>query len=88
MSRLEIGCAWGAKTVDVLAGRSMFDGFVAENGAPAELMTRIIQRNRLVSAYIKASRDELKYGCTFAALSGERGMPGFGSPPVCGGGLG
>ena len=73
MSRLEIGCAWGAKTVDVLAGRSMFDGFVAENGAPAELMTRIIQRNRLVSAYIKASRDELKYGCTFAALSGERG---------------
>ena len=28
MSKLEIGCAWGAKTVDVLAGRSMFDGFV------------------------------------------------------------
>ena len=29
---LEIGCAWGAKTVDVLAGLSMFDGFVGVNG--------------------------------------------------------
>ena len=25
MAGLEIGCAWGAKTVDVLASRSMFD---------------------------------------------------------------
>ena len=32
MRRLEIGCAWGAKTVDVLAARSMFDGFVGMNG--------------------------------------------------------
>ena len=30
--RLQIGCSWGAKTVDVLAARSMFDGFVTENG--------------------------------------------------------
>jgi hypothetical protein len=28
LRKLEIGCAWGAKTVDVLAARSMFDGFV------------------------------------------------------------
>ena len=28
MQKLEVGCAWGAKTVDVLAGLSMFDGFV------------------------------------------------------------
>ena len=27
-SKLEIGCAWGAKTVDVLAGLSVFDGFL------------------------------------------------------------
>ena len=25
LGKLEIGCAWGAKTVDVLAGRSMFE---------------------------------------------------------------
>ena len=32
LSKLEIGCAWGEKTVDVLASRSMFDGFVGKNG--------------------------------------------------------
>jgi hypothetical protein len=35
-SKLEIGCAWGAKTVDVLAGRSVFDGFVGSNGNEVE----------------------------------------------------
>lgn len=73
IGKLEIGCAWGAKTVDVLAGRSLFDGFVAENGAPAETMERIIRRNRLLAEYSKACRDELKFGCTFAALSGTAG---------------
>ncbi len=29
---LEVGCAWGAKCVDVLAARSMFDGFVGADG--------------------------------------------------------
>ena len=33
---LQIGCAWGAKTVDVLAARSMFDGFVGVNGSEVE----------------------------------------------------
>lgn len=28
----EIGCEWGAKCVDVLASRSMFDGFVGAGG--------------------------------------------------------
>lgn len=71
MSKLDIGCSWGAKTVDVLAGRSMFDGFVAENGRSTDTMTQIVKRNRLISEYAKACRDELLYGCTFAALSGE-----------------
>lgn len=71
MLNLDIGCSWGAKTVDVLAGRSMFDGFVTENGEEASLMTEIAKRNRLVSEYAKACRDELTYGCTFATLSGE-----------------
>lgn len=72
MRGLEIGCAWGEKTVDVLASRSMFDGFVGRNGAEAETMTRIMAANRLQSAYMPAARDELKYGCTFATLSADR----------------
>lgn len=68
MRGLEIGCAWGEKTVDVLAARSMFDGFVGSNGEAADVMARIVADNRLTSEYMKACRDELKYGCDFAAL--------------------
>lgn len=71
MSKLEIGCAWGAKCVDVLAARSMFDGYVGLNGAENALMAEIVENNRLVAEYIKACRDELKYGCTFATLSAD-----------------
>ena len=73
LGRLEIGCAWGAKTVDVLAGRSMFDGFVTENGTKSEDMDQIMKRNHLISEYNKAVKEELKYGCAFAAVSGEEG---------------
>lgn len=66
---LEIGCEWGAKTVDVLASRSMFDGFVGADGSEAEAMRRIMVGNHLKSEYGKACRDQLKYGCTFATLS-------------------
>lgn len=72
---LEIGCSWGAKCVDVLAGRSMFDGFVAESGKDATAMREILMDNNLVYEYSKACRDELKYGCTFATLS-HGGMSG------------
>lgn len=68
---LEIGCAWGAKTVDVLAARSMFDGFVGLNGEEVETLDKIVANNNLVSEYMKACRDELKYGCTFATLSAD-----------------
>lgn len=68
---LEIGCAWGAKTVDVLAGLSMFDGFVGVNGAAVESLEKVCVRNNLVAEYAKACRDELKYGCTFATLSAD-----------------
>lgn len=68
---LEIGCPWGAKTVDVLAARSMFDGFVDMNGGEAEQLRDIVTGNRLISEYQKACRDELKIGCTFATLSAD-----------------
>ena len=68
---LEIGCSWGAKTVDVLASRSMFDGFVGMNGSEVEELTEIADANRLIAEYMKACRDELKYGCSFATLSAD-----------------
>lgn len=69
LSKLEIGCAWGAKTVDVLAGRSMFDGFVGVNGETDTEMDEIAEKNHLIDEYIKACRDELKFGCVFATLT-------------------
>lgn len=75
MKKLEIGCAWGAKTVDVLASRSMFDGFVGANGGEVEELTQIILDNNFIAEYAKACRDELKYGCTFATLS-RQGVDG------------
>ena len=68
---LEIGCAWGEKAVDVLASRSMFDGFVGSKGEDSPVLGRICRGNRLLAEYIKACRDELKYGCTFATLSAD-----------------
>lgn len=66
---LEVGCNWGQKTVDVLAARSMFDGFV---GKDTEVLTQLVADNRLVAEYGKACRDELKYGCVFATLSADK----------------
>lgn len=71
MKDIAIGCEWGSKTVDVLAARSMFDGFVSENGRDIETLTDIINKNNLISQYIKACKDELKFGCTFATLSAD-----------------
>lgn len=72
LQRLEIGCAWGAKCVDVLAARSMFDGFVGADGEDADELNDMVRRNRLIDQYNKACRDELKIGATFATLSRDR----------------
>lgn len=71
LSRLEIGCAWGAKCVDVLAARSMFDGFVGLNGEEIVEIDQLVVNNRLIANYMVACRDELKYGCSFATLSAD-----------------
>ena len=71
MAGLEIGCAWGTNAVDVLAARSMFDGFVAENGEIPEDVNRLVRDNRLIFEYQKATRDELEFGCNFATLSAD-----------------
>ena len=71
LKNLEIGCAWGAKTVDVLAARSMFDGFVGMSGNEVEELDKIALDNDLITEYAKSTRDELKLGCTFATLSAD-----------------
>ena len=71
MRGLEIGCSWGTKAVDVLAARSMFDGFVDMNGQAVESLDRIVAGNNLLTEYDKATRDELTYGSTFATLSAD-----------------
>lgn len=71
IQQLEIGCEWGAKCVDVLAARSMFDGFVGKNGDDAEAINAIFDKNDLKAQYMKAVKDELKFGSTFATLSAD-----------------
>lgn len=86
LKKLDVGCNWGQKAVDVLAARSMFDGFVG-SGGNIDGLSRIVENNRLVAEYAKACRDELKYGCVFATLSADDAMgckirfhsPGFSS---------
>lgn len=70
---LEVGCNWGQKAVDALASRSMFDGFVS-NGGALDGLQKLVDDNRLVAAYAKACRDQLKYGCVFATLSADTGI--------------
>lgn len=72
--KLEIGCAWGAKAVDVLAGRSMFDGFVGESGQDVPELNQLVQLNRLIAEYDKHCRDELTFGCTFCTLSRDEAI--------------
>ncbi|MBQ8109688.1 MAG: phage portal protein [Clostridia bacterium] len=71
LRKLEIGCAWGAKCVDVLAARSMFDGFVGADGDGVDELNELVRRNNLIDQYNKAVRDELKIGATFATLSAD-----------------
>ena len=70
LSKLEVGCNWGQKAVDALASRSMFDGFVS-NGGALDGLQKLVEDNRLIAAYAKACRDQLKYGCVFATLSAD-----------------
>lgn len=71
LAQLEIGCEWGRKAVDVLASRSMFDGFVGTDGKENEILRRIAEGNNLITEYAKSTKDELKFGCTFATMSAD-----------------
>ena len=45
LNKLKVGCNWGQKAVDVLAARSMFDGFVGTAGSLGGL-SKLVQDNR------------------------------------------
>lgn len=71
IQNLKVGCEWGRKTVDVLAARSMFDGFVSSTGRELEQLNEILENNNFYSQYDKAVKDELKLGPAFATLSAD-----------------
>ena len=72
LKNLRIGCEWATKTVDVLAARSMFDGFVSVKGTENKTLNAISKKNKLVTMYKAACKDELKFGCTFVTLSADK----------------
>lgn len=74
LKNLRISCEWATKTVDVLAARSMFDGFVSIKGTENKTLNAIAKNNNLVTAYKAACKDELKFGCTFATLSADKAI--------------
>jgi hypothetical protein len=49
----------------------MFDGFVDARGYQSVELAGIVTENNLITEYIKACRDELKFGCTYATLSAD-----------------
>ncbi len=71
MQNLRIHCEWATKAVDVLAARSMFDGFVGKNGTNNETLNKIIEDNNFIAQYNGGTKDELKFGCTFVTMSAD-----------------
>lgn len=60
---------WPAKAVDMLANRSQFDGFVANDEETTEQLQRVCALNNMKRGYRKAVLSELKHSCSFAAVT-------------------
>ena len=58
LDKIRVACSWPAKAVDVLAQRSILDGFVFESGAEDEHMQRILLDNRMAQKYPMAAVSE------------------------------
>lgn len=71
LNNLKVSCGWGGKAVDVLASRSIFDGFVGNYGNDIKELNDLLDNNNLISEYKKATRSELKHGAVFATLSAD-----------------
>ncbi|MDR0514629.1 MAG: phage portal protein [Coriobacteriaceae bacterium] len=64
---------WPAKAVDMLAARSIFNGFTFKSGQN-DLMRSIVRQNRLKQLYHQATTSELIGSCAFLTVS--KGLPG------------
>lgn len=68
---LDIVSGWGGKCVDVLANRSVLEGF---DGMDAEALSQVVPLAGMVELYEQAVASELTDSCAFLTVS--RGLPG------------
>lgn len=67
--KLYSASGWPAKAVDMLAARSIPDGFVFESGAQDDDLQRIVRDNDLINRYSQAATSELIYSGVAWTLS-------------------
>lgn len=74
LTNLNAACGWGAKTVNVMADHSRFDGYVADDSEYQAMLDGIVRRNNLVSRWRKACVSALKQ-CfvSYVVTADERG---------------
>lgn len=74
LTNLNAACGWGAKTVNVMADHSRFDGYVADDEVYQTMLDDIVERNNLTSRWRKACVSALKQ-CfvSFVVTADERG---------------
>ena len=75
LKTLETVLGWPAKAVDMLAARSIFDGFVYEDDVDSRIED-VLRMNRFKLMYRQATKSELVHSCAFATVSkGAEGEP-------------
>lgn len=62
-------CGWATKAVDMLADRSVFDGFVFADGTEDKTLNQIVEDNKLKSKYSMNVHSELAHSVVFWTLS-------------------
>lgn len=77
LEKLEQVCGWPAKTVDILANRSQFDGFVSEDDEISSALSTIVSLNKLKRGYRKACKNQLELCCAFITCT-----DGGGNKPI------
>lgn len=74
LTQLNAACGWAAKTVNVMADHSLFDGFVADDDDYQAMLDSIVERNNMASRWRKACVSALKQ-CfvAYVVTADERG---------------
>lgn len=79
LKRVETCVGWAAKAVDMLAGRSVFDGFTFA-GERNEGLDTLLDAQAFSMTYEQACVSELTHSCSF--VTATAGDIGAGEPPV------